>query len=43
LLERLGEKEKAVTIYRRGVEAQTTERTSGRRVTTGAARYRLVR
>jgi HemY protein len=43
LLERLGEKDKALTIYRRGVEAQSTDRIGTRRASAGPARYRLVR
>jgi HemY protein len=43
LLERLGEKDKAATIYRRGLEAHTSERNGARRSSGMGLRYRLVR
>jgi HemY protein len=43
LLERLGEKDKAITIYRRGLDAQAAERPSARRNNAPPPRYKLVR
>lgn len=43
LLERLGEKDKAITIYRRGLEAQAMEHPSARRNNNPPPRYKLVR
>jgi HemY protein len=43
LLERLGEKDKATTVYRRGLEAQAAERPSARRSSNPPPRYKLVR
>jgi HemY protein len=43
LLERLGEKDKAITTYRRGLEAYIPERPGARRNTEALQRYRLVR
>jgi len=43
LLERLGEKDKAATIYRRGLEAHLSERAGPRRSNGMGLRYRLVR
>jgi len=43
LLERLGEKDKATTVYRRGLDAQATERPNARRNNNPPPRYKLVR
>jgi HemY protein len=43
LLERVGEKDKAITTYRRGLEAYSPERSGARRNTEAMQRYRLVR
>lgn len=43
LLERLGEKDKATTIYRRGLDAQAAERPNARRSNNPPPRYKLVR
>lgn len=43
LLERLGEKDKAITTYRRGLEANVPERPGVRRSAETMQRYRLVR
>jgi HemY protein len=44
LLERLGEKDKALGVYRRGLETYASELlTAGKKTTSGLARYRVVR
>jgi HemY protein len=43
LLERLGEKDKATTVYRRGLDAQAAERPNARRNSNPPPRYKLVR
>jgi HemY protein len=43
LLERLGEKDKAATVYRRGLDAYTSERNGSRRGSGMGLKYRLVR
>jgi HemY protein len=43
LLERLGEKDKALAIYRRGLDAQTAETSTTRRHNGPPPRYKLVR
>ncbi len=43
LLERLGEKDKALSAYRRGLDAVTAERPGARRNNSAPPRYRLVR